>query len=129
MSAPSTTTLKQPITLEELAKEPAFSALVENFKKAGPLQKMQLLWDFDAPKKRLPTSDQKRLDDWLMNGGTPSWLSSVSVQTVNESTFDPNVANAIRAVGALTKSSVCPDCNLAYRIGTKCSETGMYHMS
>ena len=129
MSTDSSATLKT-IALEDLAKEASFSALVDNFKKAGPMQMMKLIWDFDQPKKRLSPTDQKRLDNWLMGTDpNPSWLQNISVQSVKASDFESHVALSLKTLAFLSSSSVCPDCKQAYRIGSKCTETGMYHMS
>lgn len=119
-------------TLENLAKEPEFATLCNNFKKtAGSKAMFALIYSFDTFKSRLSQSDKNRLDDWLASDNPtvdPDWLKGAVVQQIDASQFTPQAAKALSGLASLFPTRVCPDCHQAVQVGTKCFKTLDYHI-
>ena len=122
-------------TLTELTQEPNFIALVKRYiiaSKSNPMEQIQMLYDFDEPKKTLNAQNQKLLNTWLNEpNDTASWLpAEIKVARINTEDFTPNVAKALLATSRLLPQpkSPCSACGQTYMIGSKCSANGSYHM-
>jgi len=118
------------LSLIELAQtNTEFQNLILKLKKSGI---MSVLFDSDKFRPLLTNDAVREMDKYFMEGGpSPDWIragENAIKQSMSDRSADAIISNMQRRSVALDYNKFCYDCNFNVYIGTKCSETGMYHM-
>jgi hypothetical protein len=123
-STPATVSSK--LSLIELARtNTEFQNLILKLKKSGI---MSVLFDSDKFRSLLTDDAIREMDKYFMDGGpSPDWIRA-GENAIKQSMSDRSAEAIILNVQRKGMNKFCYDCNINVNIGTKCSETGMYHM-
>ena len=118
------------LTLVELARtNTEFQNLIFKLKKSGTLS---ILFDSDKFRPLLTDEAVREMDNYFMEGGPdPDWIrvgEEAIRQASSDRSADAIIATMQRRSIASNMDMYCFDCNKQVYLGTKCSETGMYHM-
>jgi len=118
------------LTLVELARtNTEFQNLIFKLKKSGILS---ILHDSDKFRPLLTDEAVREMDNYFMEGGpAPDWIrvgEEAIRQASSDRSADAIIATMQRRSIASNMDMYCFDCNKQVYLGTKCSETGMYHM-
>lgn len=127
-STPDTVSSK--LSLIELARtNTEFQNLIYKLKKSGI---MSILFDSDKFRPLLTDDAIREMDKYFMEGGpSPYWIQAgenAIKQSMSDRSAEAIILNVQRKSIELGMNKFCYDCNINVNIGTKCSETGMYHM-
>jgi hypothetical protein len=118
-------------TLKELARSNQdFVKLVNlyNDSASNPAVRLPLLYDFEKYHDDLSPSEVAKLDTFLVTGeGQEEWLPEIS--RFDPTKFSSNAARGLQALARLMPMTQCPACRKTCEAGSKCSVSGMYHMT